>query len=445
MEILAVTSRTKLRTDPAEDSPFVMQSGLPVAVFPFNVLASSQDVGGGWSMIVMDTGGGVGPKGFLPTAKIVTKTIKGAAIEQKAFAAICAGACTSFGVDLPYLLAVARTETRTSWNDATGMIDANVYRNTGASGPFQFITSTWEGLVKELGAQFGIRLSDIIDPGKQAALAAYTTKDAMSRHQISFGGLPSPAELYLYHFFGWPTALKVLKGAQTDRIDSLLMAVYNDQARVNQIMTGNASLLQTSGMPRTLAGVIDEVAGRLQQSYEQNLPLLLDAPSWWPGTSQPVRGGAAPWLGVALGEEGQSEVPGPSGNPRIAEYLTTVGFGAGTSDETAWCAAFVSWCLRNSGDAAAADTAKGLSDRSFAKSWLNLKDVVLTPVQGAIGITKPYSTDTTGHVGIVAEVQEKGVMLLAGNQRPPGGGGPDTVCKKFIPLVDFVGFRWPKS
>ncbi|MGV8831780.1 MAG: CHAP domain-containing protein [Devosia sp.] len=443
MEILAVTSRTKLRTTPAEESTFVMQSGMAVAVFPFNVLASSQDVGGGWSKIVMDTGGGVGPEGFLPTAKIVTKTIKGAAIEQTAFAAICAGACTSFGVDLPYLLAVARTETRTSWKD--GIIAADVYRDTGACGPFQFIKSTWEGLVRELGAQFGIRLSDIIDPGKQAALAAYTTKDAMSRHQISFGGLPSPAELYLYHFFGWPTALRVLKGAQADRIDALLMTVYNDQARVNQIMSGNASLLQTSGMPRSLAGVIDEVAGRLQQSYEQNLPLLLDAPLWWPGTSRSVGGGPAPWLDLGLAEQGQSEIPGPSGNPRIAEYLTTVGFGAGTSDETPWCAAFVSWCLRNSGDAAAADTAKNLSDRSFAKSWLGLKDVVLTPVPGSIGITKPYSTDTTGHVGIVAEVQEKGVLLLAGNQRPPGGAGPDTVCKKFIPLVDFVGFRWPKS
>ena len=63
----------------------------------------------------------------------------------------------------------------------------------------------------------------------------------------------------------------------------------------------------------------------------------------------------APWMAVAEGERGVAEWP-DSGrvpeNPRIVAYHQTTGF-AGTSasqsDETAWCASFVNWCLQQVG------------------------------------------------------------------------------------------------
>lgn len=445
MKVLSVRISTKLRKEPSSESPSVIYGQSPVTLYSDHVLLSAQPVAGiaEWSEVTVDTGGGVGPSGFVLTERIVERVVSGEAISQADFAALCASACSSYSVDLSYLLALARTETRQFWTE--GSIAAKVYDGDGACGPFQFQPTTWIALAKEVGAALGIRIVDILSPAKQALMAAHTVKDAIARHQNAFqGSLPSPAELYLYHFFGWPAAIKVLGGAQTDRIDALLMTVYNDNDRVKNILEQNGSLLVTSGTPRTLAGVIDEVAGRLQQSYEANLGLLKDAPDWWPLPGGPEQGtGAAPWIDVGKKEIGQTEIPGPTGNPRIAEYLQTVGFGAGTSDETAWCAGFLCWTLVNSGDAAAAAAAKALPDRSFASAWRNLPKILVGPAVGAIGITRSYSRDTTGHVGIVMELKEGGVILLSGNTRAPGGGGPDCVCEKFFPLVDFVDFRWP--
>ncbi|MBY3378924.1 CHAP domain-containing protein [Rhizobium laguerreae] len=444
MDVKTVRISTKLRVEPSPDGAPVIYEQNPVTLYSVHVLASVEPVAGNqeWSRVTVDAGGGAGPSGFIQSDRIVEKTLNGEQISQADFAALCASACSSFSVDLSYLLALARTETRQFWKN--NIIAADVYAGHGACGPFQFMSETWTGLAKEIGGSMGIRLVDILNPSKQAVLAAYNVKDAITRHQMSFNGLPSPAELYLYHFFGWPAAIKVLGGAQTDRIDALLLRVY-EQNRVDQILAANGSLLSASGTPRTLAGVIDEVAGRLQQSYQDNVPLLQDAPDWWPLPQAPMQGGGpTPWVDVARREIGQTEKPGKtSTNERIAEYLTAVGFGAGTSDETPWCAAFVAWSLINSGDAVAAATAKALPNRSFASAWKNLPKIVVGPAVGAIGITKSYSRDTTGHVGFITEIKDGGVMLLAGNQRPPGGGTPDCVCEKFFPLVDFLDFRWP--
>ena len=56
----------------------------------------------------------------------------------------------------------------------------------------------------------------------------------------------------------------------------------------------------------------------------------------------------APWMRVALAEKGVSEVAGRSHNPRIVEYHATTTLAAKT-DEVAWCASFVNWCLEQAG------------------------------------------------------------------------------------------------
>jgi len=54
-----------------------------------------------------------------------------------------------------------------------------------------------------------------------------------------------------------------------------------------------------------------------------------------------------PWLDYAESELGVKEMKGDDHHPRILEYLatTTLGNWARSRDETAWCAAFVGWCL----------------------------------------------------------------------------------------------------
>ncbi|HEY1396575.1 hypothetical protein [Roseateles sp.] len=70
-------------------------------------------------------------------------------------------------------------------------------------------------------------------------------------------------------------------------------------------------------------------------------------------TSQPPlpRIATAPWLDVALGELGQTELKGSSratSNARICEYLDASATGLGDSgDDTPWCGAFVIWVLKH--------------------------------------------------------------------------------------------------
>ena len=54
-----------------------------------------------------------------------------------------------------------------------------------------------------------------------------------------------------------------------------------------------------------------------------------------------------PWMEYALQEYGTREIAGRRSNPRVEEYLRSVGNHG--SDETAWCSAFVNWCMEQAG------------------------------------------------------------------------------------------------
>jgi peptidoglycan hydrolase-like protein with peptidoglycan-binding domain len=70
----------------------------------------------------------------------------------------------------------------------------------------------------------------------------------------------------------------------------------------------------------------------------------------------------APWMAVAMQEMGQREIRGAVHNPRIVEYHETTTLRAQT-DETAWCASFVNWCLLQVGIDG--------TNSAAAASWLN--------------------------------------------------------------------------
>lgn len=64
----------------------------------------------------------------------------------------------------------------------------------------------------------------------------------------------------------------------------------------------------------------------------------------------------APWMKVAFEELGVKEAKGSRNNPRIVEYLKSCGTTAVNfpkvdlnSDATAWCGAFVNWCMEKAG------------------------------------------------------------------------------------------------
>ncbi|WP_395716175.1 LysM peptidoglycan-binding domain-containing protein [Prosthecobacter sp.] len=130
------------------------------------------------------------------------------------------------------------------------------------------------------------------------------------------------------------------------------------------------------------------------------------APQPAPTPAQPAAGfvpQAPPWMEVALREQGVAEW-NPGDNPRIIEYLASVGVRGG--DETSWCAAFVNWSLRRAGF-------RG-HGTGLAGQWIGFGRAV-APTYGCIVVTQPLSAGASGHVGFLHAMDQKNVWLLSGN------------------------------
>jgi len=135
------------------------------------------------------------------------------------------------------------------------------------------------------------------------------------------------------------------------------------------------------------------------------------------------------------------------GNPEIAGYLATVhtdpdldrhhrSFTLAPSRKdhsewrmTAWCAAFVNWCLDRAG-------VQHLGIATAA-SWLKFGIPIATPTYGCIIVVKPGSStgSTTGHVAFSGGAQGSKVWLLGGNQSRRVSWW---LCSKEV-----LGKRWP--
>jgi len=134
-------------------------------------------------------------------------------------------------------------------------------------------------------------------------------------------------------------------------------------------------------------------------------------------------------MAVALGELGQHERPGRRrNNPRIVEYLRTVGLSGG--DETPWCSAFTNWCMVRVGLPG--------SGRATARSWLEWGTALPggQPRFGCVTVLRRGASATRGHVGFWVGARAGEVMLLGGSQ-------DDSVCVKGYPLANVLGLRWP--
>lgn len=206
---------------------------------------------------------------------------------------------------------------------------------------------------------------------------------------------------------------------------------------------------------------------KLLQAYRYHYRLLTDLAT-------------PPWLKVAYGEMGQAEVKGAASNARIVEYLNTCPalknahtktkqvpvldrktgkpkLGAdgkpktrkvwdtdsptyAAIDETAWCAAFVNWCLKKSGLTGLDTDSAGL-----AEAWLDYGTPIEAPRYGVITVIyNPAAADsaltaTGNHVGFLIDGGlGDSVTLLGGNQ------GNQVKLSKFSGW-QIKGFVWPVS
>jgi uncharacterized protein (TIGR02594 family) len=150
-----------------------------------------------------------------------------------------------------------------------------------------------------------------------------------------------------------------------------------------------------------------------------------------------LRAADAPWMEVAAGEIGESEVRGRCRhNERIVEYqgATTL---RSLDDETPWCSSFVNWCLQQVGIVG--------TRSALAASWLNWATGVPCDARtGAICVIYNERAVNTGlsrtgnHVGFLVAATARRYLLLGGNQS-------DQVRVSSFPTLSWRlrGYRWP--
>jgi uncharacterized protein (TIGR02594 family) len=170
------------------------------------------------------------------------------------------------------------------------------------------------------------------------------------------------------------------------------------------------------GQPVNVKGVVSGATGPIGNSVASPVSA---SPS---GVPMPP-----PWMQLAIMELGVHEW-NPGNNPRILEYLASVGISG--PDETSWCASFVNWCLRKSGFNAA--------NSGMVSDWFGWGRAI-APTYGAVVIFQPLVPGASGHIGFVHALDEKNVWTLSGNSQ-------NQVRIAAYPkdkLIRPAPFRWP--
>lgn len=132
------------------------------------------------------------------------------------------------------------------------------------------------------------------------------------------------------------------------------------------------------------------------------------------------------WLVIARKELGTTEIASGKDNPRIVEYHSATSLKA-TDDETAWCSAFVNWCLKQAG-------VKG-SNSAMARSFLSWGKAVEQPRLGCI-VVFSRGQYPQGHVAFYVGRDGNRIKVLGGNQS-------DKVCIVSSSTEQLLGYRWP--
>lgn len=108
---------------------------------------------------------------------------------------------------------------------------------SGASGLFQFLPSTWAGIMKER-PDLGLTTEGIFDVDQQKkAMAYFTRQNALAIAPI-LGRKPTGGELYLAHLLGAAGASQVLKGLDAPITATISPAAYTSNPFLKKYKTG---------------------------------------------------------------------------------------------------------------------------------------------------------------------------------------------------------------
>jgi uncharacterized protein (TIGR02594 family) len=135
-----------------------------------------------------------------------------------------------------------------------------------------------------------------------------------------------------------------------------------------------------------------------------------------------------PWMEYALREYGIKGISARGRTVNVVAYLKATGVGR-SNDETAWCSAFVNWCMLMAGFPG--------SGKANARSWLEWGGVSLEfPAYGSVVVLwRGARNGPLGHVGFFVGMQGDRLLLLGGNQG-------NAVSIRPYPKERVLGIRW---
>lgn len=392
-------------------------------------LADAQD---GWRKVKV-VGGPVAAEGYVQNIQLVEAAKETPPpVDPIVFFNQIVVNCRQFGANPFYLFAVAFKE--------SGL--KNIDDGTDFKGPLQFKQSTWDE-VCAANPPLGITPEDIWNPGRQAIIGAVHTADLLAHFTGILGRPPQGRELYLGHLLGKGGGAAVLRADRTATVRDALATLPNvDEAR---IITANAPLLTVNGQDATVAQALDLIEAWLAPGYAEawRLYTLLYGSEGAQATEADDGGGVSdgdpPWLVVAYGELGVDEFPGAPSNPQVEKYFQATRHQP-TTDDTDWCAAFVSWCMAKSGDPA---IAKANLASAWAADWLHWGHRIADPRRGALVFFPPADpTRNSGHVGFLVGWSRPGYFTVLGGNQTRKSDQRKAVCLVDRSVGDLVQLFW---
>lgn len=308
-------------------------------------------------------------------------------------------------------------------------------RNVGSAtskkvGPFQIAAEDWKKAIGGVAKDMGFSEADRFLWYRQPAVAALIAGDCAKRLAEVLGKDPTFTELYFMQLVG-DDAPAILKGDRSRNCSEAMPQGALPDSYAGELKAG------TKRVDEALEALEKKLIDALAEAYKVINRMPPDIRYFRPEEL------AAPWMAIALAEyEARvEEDPDPAkDHPHIVAYHKAAGLTAG--DNTAWCASFVAYCMKESGVPAVADSVP--AQPAWAPNWEKWGNDVKAGEEpiGTVITWQPGSV-ATGHVGFLVGREANGfIELLGGNQGPIPPGQRDTINIKKFPARHITSRRW---
>ncbi|MCJ2030553.1 TIGR02594 family protein [Methylobacterium sp. J-043] len=343
-----------------------------------------------------------------------------------------AGGALELGINRDYLIALALVVNRVTAVPQGGQPWDRSFN------PFKINEIEWSTFLAQGNNKDEFFPGDRLDPLAQADAEAFSTiqntkiiSDALTEQGKGSGPyIPNSIDLFIVRLIGPQAGVNALKhvGGAT-AIDAVIAGAGGD---IDALKARYPEFLNVSGVS-TVSALLTLIEERFDAALKLAAILLHDyTPEDLPLV--PVVG-EAPWFTAAKAEEGVDEINDAA---RVMQYFQSTTFHA-TSAKDPWCAAFVTFCMKNCGNSivAASVIARNNAQAAAWKTWgrpLSIGSEALPP--GAVVVLSPVEgSDRSGHVSFFARRNGKQVVLFGGNQN-------NCVQESSYPASRIAAVRW---